>query len=113
MCGILPRPSPKQLNLNGEGLKEAQAIKVKIRILRDHEHGLKHTLVEPTWVEEFPLVGAAGEELRQEEELNLLLQAKRIGELMISLGWSLKRKRKKQKHMQSLFIQMELVLTRI
>lgn len=113
MFGILPHPSHRPLNQNGEGLKEAQEIKVKIRILLDQEQGLKHTLVVPTWVVEFPLVGAVEEELRQEEELNLLQVAKRIGEHTISLGLSLKKKRKRQKHMQSLFIQMELVLTRI
>ena len=113
MFGTLPRPSLKPLNLNGEGPKEAQEIKVKIRILRDHERGLKHTLEEPIWVEEFPLVGAAEEELREEEELNLLQEAKRIGELTISLGWSQKKKRKRQKHTQSSCIRMELVLTRI
>ena len=113
MFGTLPRPSLKPLNLNGEGPKEAQEIKVKIRILRDHEHGLKHTLEEPIWVEEFPLVGAAEEELREEEELNLLQEAKRIEELTISHGLYLKKKRKRQKHTQSLYILMELVLTRI
>lgn len=113
MFGILPRQSPKPQNLNGEEPKEAQVIKVRIRILLDHEQGLKHTLVEPTWVVEFPQVGAVEEEPKQEEELNLLQEAKRIGEHTISLGWSLKKKRKRQKHMQSLFIQMALVLTRI
>jgi hypothetical protein len=112
-CGKHQLQRPNQPRATGE-TKVERLKKVIILILLDQEQGEKLMEVEPTMVLEEvclkagALEGAAGEleELPQEA-------VEQIRELTTSLGLHPRRRRKRQRHTQSMFIQMESGLTAI